>query len=86
MRDGGPPCDSLVLERSFSGAYQKVRARASASVETSGYFFVPSSHPDNNISLPPEYTTKNPRLTLGPFCHNTGQRVLIDDVAAWVTP
>ena len=37
-------------------------------------------------TLPPEYTTKNPRLTLGPFCHNTGQRVLIDDVAAWVTP
>ena len=154
MRDGGPPCDSLVLERSFSGAYRNVRARASASVEASGYFFVLSSHPDNNISyvllvvmreasidldveensdggpytkgrasipfdttpfgtfqdvmveidtashtarltvgarsevatLPPEYTTKNPRLTLGPFCHNTDQRVLIDDVAAWVTP
>jgi hypothetical protein len=36
--------------------------------------------------LPIEYTTVDPRLTLGPFCHNGGQRVLIDDVAAWVTP
>jgi hypothetical protein len=36
--------------------------------------------------LPTGYTTVDPRLTLGPFCHNGGQRVFIDDVAAWVTP
>ena len=154
MLDGGPACNFLVLERNFTGDFQNVRARASTSVETSGWFFVVSSHPSNVISyvllvsigeqsidlivqensdggpytkgqaslpfdttplgifqdvmveidtashiarltvgarsadatLPPEYTTKDPRLTLGPFCHNTGQRVLVDDVAVWVTP
>lgn len=154
MAEGGPPCSFLVLERNFTGDYQNFRARASASVDSSGWFFIVSSHPGNSISyvllvsmseqsidlavdensdggpyrrgqaslsfdttpfgtfqdvmveidtashiarltvgarsadatLPPEYTTKDPRLTLGPFCHNTGQRVLIDDVAAWVTP
>ncbi len=155
MRDGGPACDSLVLERRFAGDYQKFRARASASLETGGFFFIVSSHPNASIgyvllvsmgelsvdmlvqqngpdggpytidhatvpfdttpfgifqdvevevdvgtqrarltvgsksketSLPPGYITRDPRLTLGPFCHNTGQRLFIDDVAAWVTP
>jgi hypothetical protein len=155
MRDGGPACDSLVLERRFAGDYPKFRARASASLETGGFFFIVSSHPSDSIryvllvsmrelavdmaveqngpdggsyridtasvpfdttpfgifqdvmveidvatqrarltvgstskeaKLPAGYTTRDPRLTLGPFCHNTGQRVLIDDVAAWVTP
>jgi hypothetical protein len=155
MRDGGPACDFLVLERSFTGDFQALRARASASVEVGGWFFVVQSHPSPFVSyvflvsmgeqsadmivqqngpdggpttldiasipfdttplgvfqdvvvevdarthsarltvgtksksatLPAAFTAKDLRVTLGPFCHDRAQHVLVDDVAVWVTP